>query len=712
MSLLVQQPDLGLNGLSPVTGLDPRAAAEGSQSIFYENGLARTPYGYAKLDLSTTGLNSGDIVIGILPFRELDGYNHVIAVTQAKIYDHDRVSSEWDEKQGNAQQSNITSPVSYVEIAHTATETYLDDDTNKGTVGYHLVLCDGGLSNIQRWAGRYETDFANLTGGEDYHTDSSGTTHRALQVGSFASRLILINPQDYNSGVWLQNPQRVRWPQSGYLQNWTGTGSGFSDLIDTGGHNVWSGALGNDYIVYQTKGIWGLNYVGDSDVFRPQVYLPDLGLLSYHLVTTSNNVHYFVGSDYNVYSYYGGTNISRIGDPIHKFLQDELNTSYQYRCWIEMGPENKWLWIFIVPTDQSFITKAYGMNMVTGAWTVRDFANKFGTDEGITAVNLIGAESYTIGETYTTALATLSPYDAADNTSTTAGDTTERYGDVLFEGTAGVLDWSSLSATADYDFSWKAGEVDFSEGGLLFCFSYANDPTKLVDLTIHEDGTNWSGIVIRVDDGSDSDDMPNGSHYYTLTDVCSVLDAGTDYTVTLHVQPCETTGTGVADTSSDTPALGGDTTATLYDPSGETYNDVLETVLVGDRLMIGDATGFVYQFDDTVLTDDGNAIDARHITPVIDWGEPEKYKRWPGISVVVEGTDDGAIYIRHRTGNFDTSETGWTDVSIDLTDEVLEDTVWLNRTSKRIQFEFQEYSETTFKLRSYEVLTPEVQANR
>ena len=709
--MLVQMPDMGLNALVPNNMLDPRAAAKGSQSILYEYGLAKTPDGYAKLDLAI-GENFEEMVLGIFPFRKLDGYSHIIAVTNSKIYAHDRINNEWDEKQGNAQQSNITSPISYVEIAHTATETYLDDDTDKSTVGYHLVICDGGLSDIQRWAGRNEADFANVIGGDDYHTDDAGVTHRALQVGSFMSRLILINPKDYNSGVWTSNPQRVRWPQSGYLQSWTGTGSGFNDLIDTGGHNKWSAPLGNDYIIYQTKGIWGLNYVGGSDVFRPIVYLPDLGLLSHHLITSVNNVHYFVGNDYNIYAYFGGTVIEKIGDPIHKYLQDELNTAYQYRCWLVMGEGNRWLWLFIVPTGQTFITQAYGMNMATGKWTVRDFANKFGAGEGLTSANLIGSDSYTIGDTYTTALATNSAYDAADNTEADAGDVTEKYGDVLFDSTASVLDWSSLSVVADYDFSWKAGEVDLTDGGLSFCFSYANDPTKLVDTTLHSDGTTYSGIIIRIDDGSDSDDIPNGSHYYTLTDICSVLDAGTDYTVTVYIQPCETTGTGISDLSTDTPVFGGDTTATLYDPSGDTYNDVLQTVIVGDRLIVGDATGYVYQFDTTVLTDDGVAIDARHMTPVIDGGEPDKYKRWPGVSIVAEGSVGGGIYVRHRTASFDTSDTGWTDQSIDLTANFTEEDVWINQTSKSIQFEFQEYSKMTFKLRSYEIKEPDIQDNR
>jgi hypothetical protein len=709
-------PDRGINGMVPVSMLDPRGAAKGTQSILYEHGLAKTPYGYAKLDLSS-GLNSGDTVLGVFPFRELDGYTHVIAVTTSKIYEHDRINAEWDDKTGSGitLQSNITSPISYVEIAHQSSETYYDDDTSKGAVGYHLVVCDGGLSDIQRWAGRYEADFANLTGGEDYHTDASGTTHRALQVGAYKSRIIFISPKDYNAGVWTDNPQRVRWPQSGYLQSFTGTGSGFSDLIDTGGANVWSAPIGNDYIIYQTRGIWNLRYVGGNDVFRPEVFLPDIGLLSYHLITSNNNIHYFVGDDYNIYAYRGGTDIMRIGDPVHKYLQEELNTTYEYRCWLVMGPENKWLWLFIVPAGQIYCTKAYLMNMSTGAWTERDLRNSFGDQEGVTCVNLIGSESYLTGETYTTALATNSPYDATGSgaaDATTISDVTERYGDVLYDSTTTqMIDISAL----DISDGECITEVEFSEGGLFFCFTTRTaDPTILLadDTSAFSDWSTYSGMIMRIDDGSQGTNMQYGTHYYTLADICSEQDVA-GFSVRAYVLPSDTTGLAVGDASANVPALDETHNAiVIFDPSGETYNDVIQENLVGDRLMIGDATGYVLQFDDTIRTDDGEVIDSRHLTPVFDWGQPDKYKRWPGISFVAEGTASGGIWLRHRTGSFDTSDTGWTDVSIDLTDEFIEDNVWINQTSKRIQFAAMAYSEHLFNLRSLEVLEPEVQDNR
>jgi len=110
-----------------------------------------------------------------------------------------------------------------------------------------------------------------------------------------------------------------------------------------------------------------------------------------------------------------------------------------------IGPEDKRLWIFIVPTGSTYITKAYGLDRTTGSWTVRDFGHKWSSTTGITAVNLLGAETYTVGDTYQDALDTLSSHDVSD-----AGDATVRYGDKLLD--------TSRTLAADYTAGvWTAG---------------------------------------------------------------------------------------------------------------------------------------------------------------------------------------------------------------------------------------------------------------
>ncbi|KKK62958.1 hypothetical protein LCGC14_2999140, partial [marine sediment metagenome] len=228
--IIIRVPTKGLDGQVPVTALDARNAAPGTQNIMYEYGFIRTPRGFAKLDLSA-GLNSNDVVISVFQWSELDRTSHLMAITTDKIFDHDRVNNEWDDKtqSGLTMDSHIDRPVSYAEVGHNDTAIYLDDNAARPKAYHHVIVCDGGLSNIQRWAGKWETDFADLVGGGGYH---DGTTHRARQVSlSSKNRMILLGALEYNSStkVWVENNQRLRWPTIGKIETWTGTGSGFVD---------------------------------------------------------------------------------------------------------------------------------------------------------------------------------------------------------------------------------------------------------------------------------------------------------------------------------------------------------------------------------------------------------------------------------------------------------------------------------------------------
>jgi hypothetical protein len=680
--VLVNNPDLGLNALLPPNALDLREAAKGSENIVYEYGILRTPYGFSKLDL-TTGLNSGDTILHAFQWREEDETTHLTAVTTEKIYDHDRVNSEWDDKTQSSvtMSSDAVHPISYAEVGHNDTAIYLNDDAAAANAYHHIIVCDGGMSNIQRWAGKWETDFADLVGAGGYH---DGTTHRALQVSnSKKSRMILLSPQDYDSATsaWVENNQRTRWPTVGKIETWTGTGSGFADLRDTGGTNVWSASLGSDHIIYQTRGIWSLNYVGGKDVFSPMPIIPDLGLLSYHLLFSYNNVHYFVGTDYNVHAFYGGSMRQSIGDKIHKYLQEDLNPQYKYRCWLTMGAQGKYLWILIVLSGDTFITKAYRMNMISKAWHVRDFSSKW-TSGGISSISLAGAESYTIGDTYATEMLTESAYDISD-----ADDVTVRYGDFLLD--------ASRTLTKDYTAgTWGAGGYDYSKAAEAFTADFTEN-----DLLV-------------VFDGSDATNTRYGTHIYTCYDVSAngFSIYGTEDRTTNQDH-------GIGDTSTAVPAdlsVAGNNTIGFYsacsgDSPGATYNQELDEIHVEDKIVIGDSAGFVYRIDETYTSDDGNNILQRHLTPVMDWSAPGIYKRWPGLRITAKGT---SITIRNRIASFDTSETGWTDVTQALTSEWVNYEFPLNTSSKKIQWAIKDFSGDDFQVSDIEIIEPLIEENR
>jgi hypothetical protein len=452
-------PEAGLNAIVPRNMIDLKGADDGSQNVLYEDGFIRTPAGYTKIDLTGTGLNSGEQVIGVLQYQEVDGTSHLIAVTKSKIFENNRNLGQWDDLTGTALTNDGLEPLSFAQVVHDDTDVFLNDDPTSSVQFQHIIICDGGKSNIQRWAGKFETNFLDLAGGDGYQT--SNTAQRALQVGVFKSRLLLIAPFEWDNatGIYVANPTRVRWPQVGKLESWSGTGSGFADLVDTGDTNVWSAQVADQYTIYQKHSIWNLNHVGGTDVFDPDIVFPDLGLLSHRLIVTKNNVHYFVGDDFNVYAYYGGTVKQRIGDNVHRFLQRDIDPTQAKASFMTLDEKNKRLWIFITQSGDTAALKGYGLSLVNNSWTVRDFEHAFSSG-GMTAANLIGADEFVSGNTYNQVLSQTSP-NQADFSKNTVGDVTMRYGDKLLD--------NSRTLTKDYSSgSWSAGGIDYSKAAEEF----------------------------------------------------------------------------------------------------------------------------------------------------------------------------------------------------------------------------------------------------
>lgn len=421
MDILVKKVDRGFDAnIRDASELPRGSAADGSQNVLYTRNTIRTPYGFGKVESGSLPLDSGNAVLLTGVYSELDKTQHFLACTKDKIFQRDYENSQWDDitQSGVALQGNIYNPMSMAAILHTDGLAL----NGNGDDWYHHCLVCTGISPVQRWAGKYETDFADLVGADGYHAVGSGvTTHYALQVGAFYNRPLLISAKEADAnGNLVDCNQRIRWPMAGKLETWTGTGSGYRDLLDTGGFNVWGSLLGTQWIQYQNNSIWSLTHVGGTRVFEPDIEIPDLGLLGPHLLYSKNNVHYFVGNDYNVYAYFGGSHIERIGDKIHRYLQRDLDREYAYRCWICMGANNSRLWVYIVPNGETYITQGYGMDMRTGAWMKRDFLHKWPTGTGgITSVSLVGASSYYAGESYREAVALTTTYAEAIAAGTT-----------------------------------------------------------------------------------------------------------------------------------------------------------------------------------------------------------------------------------------------------------------------------------------------------
>jgi hypothetical protein len=671
--ILIQSPDLGLDCRLPVNQLDPRAAADGSYNLVYGKGLLRTEAGLANWN-TTTPLNSGDVVLAV-PSCRINLSDYLLAVTREKIYRRDFTNAEWDDitQAGLTMGSSVDAPVSTVVISHDDSDIYLNDDAAQAHAYEHVVICDGGQSNIQRWAGEGEADCGDLVGADGY---SGGTTHRALQVGTTQNRLILISPREYDasSRVWVENRSRVRWPQIAKLQSWTGTGSGAAELRDTGGINVWAAPLAGEFYVYQDTSIWNLRYVGGTKVFDPKPVVHDLGLLDSRLLAPHGNIHYVVGTDWNVYAYYGGTIKKAIGDKIKDFLLRDVDRDHVRRCWLALDINAERLGVFLVPSGREYIGVIYWYDLTQGVWARQDLTEGFPSG-GITAVSQVASVTGSRGETYRQALAKESVYEVSD-----AGDATLRYGDVLCDASR-TLTSEVTSAT------WCAG------GTHLVCATGA----FLTDMT--------PGDVVLVEDGSNWTHCRYGDHYYAIADLSNT------YMTLQERDP----SLAVADTT-DVPA---GVPFSVWTDEGESYADRIEVYKTKEALVLGDDSGCLWAFDASLSgTIGATTLTALHKTPVFDTGCPGLQKRWPGLRVTAqkpETVNDGQILVYYRTANFDSTElSSWTRIdasyALDATAQTRQ--FFVNRTSEKIQFALMNSQGSTFEVREIEVMGPELEENR
>ena len=412
--IIVQAPDKGVNDLLPANMINDRESVSFSKNVLYANGEIKTSYGFALLAPDSLPLNSGDKILGVFKFQEEDKTEHVVVVTSGKIYQKNNIDNTWinivlNDLENNILKANLLNAVSFVVIPHTDA---VEMDVSGGYSYKHLIVCDGGMSPLQRWAGKFENKFYSLKGADDYHDEDvpSITDHYAQQVELFHNHIILLSPKTWNatSAVFEENPSLILFGKAGKLEE-TGTyntvesGAGAINLIDTGDTNVWCMKLAGQLIIYQKHSIWSLSNVGGADVFRARVEMSDLGLLAPHLLVSYDNKHFFIGNDFNVYVYYGGSSKQMIVSQIRNLLKSDLDYAFAYRCWMVVGASGSRLWIFYVPKGSRYIVRGWGMDLKTGAWQQRDFTHVW-TDSGITSIALIGATSYFVGDTYQKAI--------------------------------------------------------------------------------------------------------------------------------------------------------------------------------------------------------------------------------------------------------------------------------------------------------------------
>ena len=143
-------------------------------------------------------------------------------------------------------------------------------------------------------------------------------------------------------------PRRAQWTVVGGLSippvvaNWTGAGSGNTDLDSVFGDDVIQTAhkLGNYVVLYGKKTIAMQEYTGKTpdDPYSFYVRMAGIGTPSERGVANLGDYHVVMGWD-DVYIYRGGTDIESIGDKVSGELFDLINPTYIHRSFCVYLPE-------------------------------------------------------------------------------------------------------------------------------------------------------------------------------------------------------------------------------------------------------------------------------------------------------------------------------------------------------------------------------------
>jgi len=488
-SLLIQAPDKGINASLPDNMIDNREANKFSKNVEFYDGHIITSSGFVVSTSNGLPLgSSSNAVLGLYQYKEHDGTEHILAVTSSTIYKKDVIMDTWDNIPINDIANNVListpfNPISFATVTHT---DGISLDGTGSSAYQHVLICNGGLSPIQRWAGKFENKCYSLKGADGYHESDTPPVinHYAQQVNVFYEHVILLSPKTWlaTPNTFVDNQSLIIFGKAGQLEtsgtyNITQTGAGAIDLIDTGDSNVWCLRLGGQLIVYKTRSIWSLSHVGGTDIFRAKIEINGLGLLAPHLIVLWNNCHFFVGSDYNIYAYYGGSVKEVIGSQIRDLFVSQMDYTLAYK--FQMAIVDDRLWIFYVPTGYQYAVKAWVMNLRTGAWQCRDFTHLWSSD-GITTVNSVGSQSYLIGDTYQKATTEQTTYNDMSSTN---------YGAITSE----ILTKNSIVIGDNRGYVFQSDSDCTTDNNIVIPCQYI---TKVFDYNTPDIYKLWDGITL------------------------------------------------------------------------------------------------------------------------------------------------------------------------------------------------------------------------
>ena len=171
-------------------------------------------------------------------------------------------------------------------------------------------------------------------------------------------------------------PFRLRWSHSArpgeipssWELNRPDLDTGEVDIADTNDYLVDAHQLGDILILYKENSIYGLQYVGGTDLFRRWQISDTHGLLTRDCVMPIPGGHLVVGQD-DIYAHSGqqGTERSVLDYRARRWLFGDIDLTYYYNSFLVRNRRDKEVWFCYPERGEEFATSALIWNWQDGA---------------------------------------------------------------------------------------------------------------------------------------------------------------------------------------------------------------------------------------------------------------------------------------------------------------------------------------------------------
>lgn len=250
--------------------------------------------------------------------------------------------------------------------AHTGTA---DDKWTSCVLG-GVYIQNNGVDAPQYWGGDVLTTLDDLPGWP------ASTTCKSLR--SFKNYLIALNVTksgtNYGSMVKWSHAAEPGSAPSSWDETDPTLDAGEFDMAETPDTVVDGLPLGDIFVVYKSRSMYALQYVGGNDIFRLQRLPGDHGLLSQNCAVAIPGGHVcLTASDLIIHNGAGPQSI--IDGKMRRWLFSRIDSTNYKRCFVASIPARSEVWVCFPDVGQAACTTALVWNYQSQTFGVRDLPN-------------------------------------------------------------------------------------------------------------------------------------------------------------------------------------------------------------------------------------------------------------------------------------------------------------------------------------------------